>query len=115
MANITAKPLTEATVLTTSAVVMYTTPTATRTTIKKVMFTNTAAGTVTVSAYWVPNAGTPVAGNTQISLAPIATNGSLEGYSLENQTLAPGDTIQALCSAATSVNFAMSGVEVLIS
>ena len=79
------------------------------------MLNNTAATTQTVTVYWVPSAGTPVAGNTQISLAPIATNGSLEGYSLENQTLAPGDTIQALCSAATSVNFAMSGVEVLIS
>jgi len=114
MANITAKPLTEPTVLTTSAVVMYTVPVATRTTIKKVTFTNTSGSTVTVTAYWVPSAGSPVAGNTQISVASIATNNTLEGYALENQTLAAGDTIQALCSAGTSVNFAMSGVEVLV-
>jgi hypothetical protein len=113
MANITNKRLTEGTVLTTTAATMYTAPTATSTLIKKVTFANVAAVAVTVTAYLIPLGGTAGASNTILLTVSVGANSTFEAYVMENHVLATGDFVQALCSAATSVTFAMSGIEIL--
>ena len=91
------------TVLGTAAAVVYTCPTSPTSSVVKngrIRFTNTSGAVVTVTAYAVPSAGTPAAGNTFLNTYPISGNGY---FDIDLPTLASGDTLQALASAATSI------------
>ncbi len=97
---------------------IYTTPANTRTLIKKLTFTNHGAAAVTVTVHLVPSGG---AANNQNMIwnavtvpAPgVAANPTRECFEAENHVLEPGDTLQALASAATVVNAQASGIEMV--
>lgn len=91
------------TVLTTSAVTMYTCPATPSTNVLvngRVRCANTTSGPVTVTLYAVPLAGTAAVGNC------IAYQESISAYNHQDfdvPQLAAGDFLQALASAGTSV------------
>ncbi len=78
--------------------------------IKRVVFSNPTGGAVTFTVYRVPNAGTPVVGNEIIPARSIAAGGTDLAPELLNAVLNAGDTIQALASAATSINIFAFGL-----
>lgn len=90
-------------VLTTSAAAIYTAPASPASIAVsgiKVRFTNTTAGSVSVTAYAVPSAGTAGAGNCCANAEAIAANNHLD---LVIPVLGPGDFFSALASAGTSI------------
>ncbi|MFZ0591498.1 MAG: hypothetical protein WAM39_13620 [Bryobacteraceae bacterium] len=105
----------QSTQLTTSAATVLTSPAGFWTTTKKVTASNVSSSAVTVTVYKVASGGSAGSTNTLIyqkTIPPNSINGGVvELYEAENQTLAPGDTLQALCSAATSLNINISAIE----
>jgi hypothetical protein len=99
--------------LTTAAAVYYTAPANTKSLIKKLTFTNTTTGALTVTVYLVPNGGTPGATNILISAQPIAAGETWECFAAEGQVLQVGGTLQALASAATSITIQGAIAEVV--
>lgn len=107
------KVLSQGTQLATSVGTLYSAPANTTTLVKKVTVTNTSGAVVTVTVYKVASGGTAGAANTITSARSIPAGATVELYEAENHALAPGDTIQALASAATSVSFSASGIEIV--
>jgi hypothetical protein len=101
--------------LTIAAATYLTAGASTYATTKKVTVTNVTANAVTLTLYKVPNAGTAGATNTLVSamvIPPNTVNGGVkEIYEAENQTLAPGDTLQALAGTAAALNLNISGIQ----
>lgn len=98
-----------ATVLTTSAVSIYTCPASPVTSVVKngrIRFTNTSAAAVAVTAYIVPSAGTASASNCFLNAYAIGANSY---FDIDLPTMAAGDMLQALASAATSVTIHEDG------
>jgi hypothetical protein len=95
------------TVLTTTAATLFTvpaTPTSTLLRGGRMRFTNTTAGSITVTAHAVPAAGTAADGNAFVKAKTIAANDYLD---LDVPIMAPGAFVQALASANTSVTVTM--------
>ncbi len=96
-------PLFAPTVLTGSAAAIYTapaSPTTVAVTRLRVRFTNTTAGPISVTAYAVPSAGSPAAGNCCANAESIAANNHLD---LDIPVLGPGGIFEAFASAVTSI------------
>ncbi len=66
----------------------------------RMRLTNTTAGAITVTAYAVPPAGSPAAGNAFVSAKSIAANDYLD---IDVPLMPAGATLQALASAGTSI------------
>lgn len=92
--------------------ILYTVPPGFRASIKQLTFTNTTATARTITVYLVPSGGSPSATNTIVSAMTIPPTGQGHvslAHLFANQVLNPGDTVQALASAATAIS-AMGGV-----
>jgi hypothetical protein len=104
-------PLFAPTVLTTGAVVIYTVPASPATTTLangRVRFTNTSSGSVSITLYAVPAAGSPGAGNCEMNAEALAQNTHVD---VDVPLMGPGATIQALASAGTAITMsAIAGV-----
>lgn len=74
--------------------------------------TNTSATAVTLTVYLVPSAGTAGASNTIISAQSIAAGECWRGFGLIGKQLNSGDTLNTLCSAATSLTIACNGRQI---
>lgn len=96
-------------VLTASAASIYTTPAAGQAVIKRAVFTNTSANPVTITVHRVPSAGSAAIGNKIIAEMRLTPGQAYVSPELSNMALNGGDSIVALCSAASSVNAFMSG------
>lgn len=99
-----------------AASVIYTCPAGFKGTPKQCSVTNVNAAARTLTVYRVPSGGSPSASNTIISALTIPPSGVNGGaisiaHLISNQVLAPGDTLQALASAASSLNVAGGAVE----
>ena len=97
--------------LTVAAITYYTAPASTTTTIAACTLTNTTAGAVTATIHLVPNGGTATVSNMILSARALAAGESFNVGSAIGQSLAPGGTLQALASAATSITLVASGYE----
>ena len=100
--SVTPKTITAAQVAAT-ATTYYTAPANTRSIIKKLTFTNTTAGALTVTVYLVPSGGTASATNTLVSAQSIGAGECWECYPAAGQVLQAAGFLQALASAATSI------------
>lgn len=100
--------------LTNAAATYYTVPDKTRTVVKKLTFTNTTAGALTVTVYFVARGGTAADGNTLVKTIVVAAAGNRPVDLTEaiDHVLEQGSTIQALASAAASVTIRASGIEI---
>lgn len=101
----------------TGATVLYTQPSSTgnKLIIKNLTLVNTNASSRTVSLYLVNVGQAPSAANTLLDAWPLSaknTVGSRLEYVGRDLMLGPGDSIQALASAATSVTAFGSGLEI---
>jgi hypothetical protein len=91
------------TVLGTAETTLYTCPASPASNVIKngrVRFTNTSGAAATVTAHAVPLAGTAAAANCFLNAESIAPNAHLD---VDFPTLAAGDVLSALASAATSI------------
>jgi len=87
----------------TTASVIYTAPSSPASIVvarMRVRFTNTSNASVSVTAYAVPSAGSPTAGNECLAAEAIAQNMHLD---LDIPMLGPGWTFHAFASAATAI------------
>lgn len=111
--SVTPKRLAVPAQLTATAATYYTVPANTRTTIKKLTFSNSTSGARLVTVYLVPSGGT--AGVTNI-LCITKTVGAYDTWDCDKasgHTLEAGSTIQCLCDAATAITIHASGIEVV--
>lgn len=100
---ITYQKIFEPTVLTTSAVTIFTVPATPATTLfrgGRVRFTNTNTVAVSVTAYAVPLAGSASAGNAITNAQSIPPNISVD---IDVPLMKAGDFFQALAGTATSI------------
>ena len=100
--------------LTAAAAIIYTAPTNFRGTVKQLTATNTTATARTITVYRVPSGGSPSTTNTVISAETIPPSGNGNKSLADrfaNQVLNPGDTLQALCSAADAVSMTGGVIE----
>lgn len=105
------KALVPGSVLTTSAVIYYQAPANTYAVLKQVTLSNTTGSAVTVTFYIVNDGSAPTAEDQLITAKALAPNECFVVYQANGQVLEPGYTIQALCSAGTSVTMKVSGIE----
>ena len=109
MASYTMKRFTPPTQLGTSASTLYTTGAGVTATVKEVLVSNVSGSAQSLSLHFVPSGG--IASNTNLMIPALSVSAtSLLTIDL-NQVLNPGDTIQAFCSATTSMNVMVSGFE----
>lgn len=95
--------------LTNSVATYITGPANSKIVIKQASFTNGTGGAVTITVHRVVSAGTAGATNIVIPARSIAAGAVDRAPELFNMVLNAGDTIQALASAAASINFTASG------
>ena len=85
------------------------------TTTKKVTVTNVTTSAATLTMHKVASGDTPADTNMIIDAMNIPPNtiagGVLEIFVAENQTLNPGDTLQAKAGTAASLNINISGIQ----
>ena len=108
--NVSPAVLCAATQITNAAVAYITGPANAQIIIKNAVFTNVTGGAITITVYRVASGGSPGATNTIISARSIGANATDRAPELINMVLNGGDTIQALASANTSINFTASGL-----
>lgn len=104
--------------LTASSAVYYTVPQSTTTIVKQIILTNTTAAAKTVTVRLKPAGVTEASTHDILSAVNIAANETISfncSLVLTNNGSAASatnsDQITALCSAATSVNMTINGVE----
>lgn len=109
--TIALKNLVPGSVLTTGAVVYYTAPLGTAARINNATVTNFDTVARTVTIYIVASGGSPGTSNECILVKSLQPNETYNCPELVGKNVLPGGTIQALASAATAVNFMVSGLE----
>lgn len=109
---ITGKRMVAGSQLTASAATYYTVGASTRAQIQAMTITNRNASSRTVTIHLVPSGGTADDTNIILAAKSLAQNESYKVIEAIGQWLEAGGTIQALASAATSVNLVASGIEV---
>jgi hypothetical protein len=110
MATITPIPLGNGT-LTASAAALFTVPGAGgRYIIKKAVFTNTDASARTITVHRVPSGGSATTANMVLQAFSVSSGQTYEATSLGNMVLTTGDSIQALASTTSVVNYFVSGL-----
>ena len=110
--SVTPKTITAA-LIAAAAATYYTAPANTRALIKKLTFTNTTAGALTVTVHLLPSGGTASATNMLVSARNIGAGETYECFEAQGQVLQAGGLIQALASAATSISIQGSVAEVV--
>lgn len=108
----TAKRLIAGSQLTTSAATYYTTPALTTTIIRKLSFTNTSGGAVTVTLHLITSGGSASDSNKIAHVKSLASGETWSCADAEGQVLEAAGFIQALASAATSITVIGSGIEI---
>lgn len=91
------------TVLTTSAVTMFTVPAAPTTTLLRggrMRFSNTTGGAVTVTVHSVPSAGSAADGNAVVKAKSVPANDYID---VDLPIMPAGSFVQALAGANTSI------------
>lgn len=73
--------------------------------------TNSSAAIASFSLHLVPSGGSASGANQIIDTKRLAVNESYQMPELQGQALTPGDTIQAVASAASAINIKVTGVE----
>lgn len=99
--------------LTASDATYYTVPASTACIIRKLTCTNYSAAPVTVTINLVPSGGSSQNANLIAKTQVISAGETFGFYNIENHVLMAGDKINALASAATSVNIIASGAEIV--
>lgn len=94
-----------------SIAAQYTCPAASAVIVRHVVFNNTTAGAVTVTAEVVPNGGSAGAAAQIMSAVSIAANTPYVSPEFSGIVLNAGDTIQCFASAATSISMNASGIQ----
>lgn len=97
--------------LTNAVATYYSAPDNTKTILKKLTFTNSTAGSLTITVYLVPAGGTADATNILLDAFSIAAHTCYEATVAEGHVMNAEDTLQALASANTSIDIMGSGVE----
>lgn len=105
----TPKRIISGSILTGSAATYYTTPTGAKCVIKKLVFINTTAGSVSITVYLVPLAGTAGSSNTLTIARSLAANETWSCPDAENMVLEAGGFIDAL---GTGVTIMASAIEI---
>lgn len=108
--SLTATSLVQGVQLTNAAAIYYTCPANSRMVIRHVVFTNTTAGAITVTAYVVPSGGSVGDPTTVLKVFSIAGNTAYTSPELSGVVLNAGDTLQALASANTSISLNAAGI-----
>lgn len=93
----------------TSLATLYTSPAGTTTSITTSTVTNVSAGVVTYTIHIVPSGDAADATNIVANEQPLDADGSEIVFQLVAKVLQPGDSIQALASAAASINIDIVG------
>ena len=109
--NPTPAKLIPITVLTNSLVAVFTCPLGVNGAVmKKVTFTNTTSGALTVQVNFVPNGGSAATGNIVMDNVSIPAKGTTYiANELNGLTFLPGDALQALAASGASINLIGSG------
>lgn len=102
--------LVQATQLPNAIAVQYTCPVNSKVVIRHVVFTNTTAGAITVTAEIVPSGGSTGDSATILKAFSIAANTAYVSAELAGCVLNTGDTLQCFASAATSISMNASGI-----
>jgi hypothetical protein len=110
--TVAAKALVQSTNLANVAAVFYTTPVSTTAVIKQFTLTNQGLTPVTVSVWITPTPTAPAASNLVVNERVLGPNEAWSAWPMLGQTLAAGYSIQAICSASTSVAIRVSGLEI---
>ena len=96
-------------IMTSTAAVYYTVASQTKCVIKKLVFCNTTLGSVNVTIYLVPNAGTVGDDNTLIDGKQLIAGQTWSCPDAENMVLEAGGSIHALGDGVTVMG---SGIEI---
>lgn len=111
MATYTPKRLTGPAQVANSATDVYTVPGATSVVVKQIVFNNTSASAVNVTAYVIPVGGTAGPNTAIISALSIAPNSQVIWSA--DIPMASGEKLNFLASATTSVTYLVSGIEIV--
>lgn len=104
------KPIIPGSQLTTSAATYYTS-TGVKTRIDAIALTNTTASAATATVHRIASGGSASASNCVMSAKSINAGETVIVMGLLGQWLDPGDFIQALSSANTTITIVASGVQ----
>lgn len=80
--------------------------------VQAFVLTNTSGGAVTVTVHLVPSGGSAADANMILKTKSLNAGESYKVIEAVGQWLSPGDKIQALASAVTSVSAMLGGIEV---
>lgn len=106
---ITTKDLVDSQFVPSSTGTLYTAPAYAMVTAINV--TNTSSAYVTLTVYVVPSGGSAGDSNALVSAKTLAPGESYQCPEVQGQVLSGNDTLQAVASAASSLNIRASGVE----
>jgi hypothetical protein len=109
--SLTAIPIIQAVQLPNAVAIQYPCPAAMQIIMRHVVFCNTTAGAVTVTAYIVPNGGSVTDAAKILDAFSIAAHTAYTSPEFSGVVLKSGDTIQCFASAATSVSMNASGIQ----
>lgn len=110
---VTPKRLATPAQLTTSAFSYYLVPGNTRTTIKKLTFSNSTSAARLVTVYLVPSGGTAGVTNMLCITKTVGAYDTWDCDKASGHTLEAGSTLQCLADAATAITIHASGIEVV--
>ena len=97
--------------LSTSATAVYTVPANTTTVIKQIVFNNTSASAVAVTAYVLPVGASAAATNAIISGLTIAPNSQVIWSA--DIPVATGEKLSLLAATGGAVSYVVSGIEIV--
>ncbi len=109
--SLIATPLIQNIQLPNAVAIQYTCPAATQIIVRHVVFCNTTAGAITVSAEIVPSGGSTGAAAQILDAFSIAAHTAYVSPEFSGVVLKSGDTIQCFASAATSISMNASGIQ----
>lgn len=111
MAVFTAKRLAGTAFLGNTASAVYTVPAGRTGVVKQIIFNNTSANAVSVSAHVVPNAGSASTGNQIITTLSIAPASQIIWAA--DIPMAAGESLQLLAATASVVTQTVTGIEIV--
>ena len=103
-------PLVQNTALPGAVAAQYTAPTGKATLISHAVFTNTTAGTLTVTAHIVPSGASVLASTKVLDAYSLTAHTAYASPEVAGNVLNAGDTLQCFCSSANGVTLNASGV-----
>jgi hypothetical protein len=103
-------PLIQNTALPGAVAAQYTAPSGKATLISHAVFTNTTAGTLTVTAHVVPVSGSPSSSTKVLDAYSLTAHTAYASPEIAGTILNAGDMLQCFCSSANGVTLNASGV-----